>query len=124
MDTNGLANVVGLTAIATERCHQERNARVMLPHELPHDWVQVRPMIPALPPGDVHDLCSGFFVAVVASIDMNAGALPMAKAGRKTQALSSGRGHQAVERSDPMGIEGLPRPAKGIIVELCGSNTR
>jgi hypothetical protein len=124
MDTHGLANVWGITALATARFHQERNARLMRHPELPPDLVHVRPMIPALPPGDVHDLFSGVFVAVVASIDMNARAIQLATAGRKTQALRSARGHQAVALSDPMGIEGLQRPAKGIIVELFGSHTR
>jgi hypothetical protein len=124
MDTHGLANVLGLTAMATERFHQERKARLMRHHELPHDVVHVRPMIPAIPPGDVHDLFSGCCVAVVASIDMNARAIQRATVGRQTQALSRGRGHQAGELSDPMGIEGLQRPAKGIIVELFGSHTR
>jgi hypothetical protein len=58
-------------------------------------------MIPAVPSGDVHDLCFGFFIAVVAPIDMKARAIQMAKAGRKTQALSSGRGNQAVELVTP-----------------------
>jgi hypothetical protein len=124
MDTNGLAKVLGITAMATARFQQERNARLMLPHELHPDLVHVRPMIPALPPGAGHDLFSGFFVAVVASIDMNARAIQMANAGRKPQALSSGRGHQAVELSAPLGIEGRQRPAQGIIVELFGRHTR
>lgn len=124
MDTHGLAHVWGLTAMATARVHQERKARVRLPHELPPDVVQVRPMIPAIPPGAGPDLGSGFFVAVGASIDLNARALQRANAGRKPQALSRGRGHQAVERSDPLGLEGRQRPATGIIVALCGSHTR
>ena len=81
-------------------------------------------MIPAVPPGAVHNLCFGFFGAVVASIDLKAGALQMAKARRKTQALSRGRGHQALEFGHPVGIQGLQRPAEGIIVELLGSHTR
>jgi len=85
--------------------------------ELSADWRYTTP-------GDVHDLFSGLFVAVVASIDMNARAIQMAKAGRKTQTLSSSSGNQAVELSHPLGIEGLQRPAKGIIVELFGSHTR
>jgi hypothetical protein len=80
-------------------------------------------MIPAVPPGDVHDLGFGFFVAVVASIDMKARAIQMAKAGYEPQALRSGGGNQAVEFGHPVGIEGLQGPAEGIIVELLGSNT-
>jgi len=48
----------------------------------------------------------------------------MAKAGRKTQALSSGGGHQALAFGHPIGIQGLQHPAEGIIVELLGSHTR
>jgi hypothetical protein len=124
MGANGLAKGLGITAIATERLHQDRKACLMLHHQLPHDLVQVRPMIPAVPPGDVHHLCFGLFVAVVASIDMKARAIPMAKAGRQPQALSSGRGYQAVEFSPPRGIEGLQGSTEGLIVELLGSNTK
>src|SRR4030095_4293804 len=64
-------------------------------------------MIPAVPLGDVHDLFFELFVAVVASIDMNTRALQMGNAGGKAQALSGGRGHQAVECGHPIVIEGL-----------------
>ena len=79
-------------------------------------------MIPAVPPGDVYDLCFGFFGAVVTSIDLKAGALQMAKAGRKPQVLSRGRGKQTLEFSYPIGIQGLQRPAEGIIVQLFGGH--
>ena len=39
-------------------------------------------MIPAITAGDVHDLCFGFLVAVVAPIDMNARRVEMDNAGR------------------------------------------
>jgi hypothetical protein len=39
----------------------------MLHDQLQHDLVEVRPMIPAIPAGEVHDLSLGRLVAVVAS---------------------------------------------------------
>jgi hypothetical protein len=36
---NGLAKVLGITAMATARFHQERNARLMLHHERSHHLV-------------------------------------------------------------------------------------
>ena len=89
MGTHGLATVVGLTAMATARVHPERNARWRLYQALHQDWVHVRPLIPAIPPGDGHDRGSGCVVAVVASIDRNARALQRANAGRTTPALAA-----------------------------------
>src|SRR5439155_18423918 len=53
----------------TERLHQDVNARLMLHNQFQHDLVEVRPMIPAVPSGDVHDLVLGLLVAIVAPID-------------------------------------------------------
>jgi hypothetical protein len=83
MGANRLANVLGITAVATERLHHDGNACLMLHHQLQHDLVYVRPMILAVPSGDVHDPFLGLFVAVVASIDMNARAIEMSKAGAR-----------------------------------------
>ena len=80
-------------------------------------------MIPAVPSGHMNDLFLRLLVTVVAPIDMNARALEMGKAGCKPQALGSGRGNQAVERSHPIGLEGLQGPTEGLIVELFGSHT-
>jgi hypothetical protein len=68
-------------------------------------------------------LCFGLFIAVVASIDMKARVIQMAKAGRKTQGLSSSRGHETVASGHPIGREGLQAPAEDIIVGLLGSHT-
>jgi len=79
------AKVSGLTAMTTARWHQHRHTRVMHHHQCPHDVVQVRPMIPAVPPGDGHALYRGCFIAVVAPIDMNTGALDMGQAGARAK---------------------------------------
>ena len=44
-------------------------------------------------------------------------------AGHQAQALGSGRGHEAVEVGDPIGIEPIQRPTEGVIGELRGSHT-
>jgi hypothetical protein len=71
----------------------------------------------------MNNLFLRLLVAVVAPIDVKTRAIEMGKAGRKAQALGSGRGHEAVEFGDPIGIERIQRPTEGVIVELCGSNT-
>jgi hypothetical protein len=109
-------------AVATERFHQDGNACLMLHHQLQHDVVEVRPMIPAVTSGNVHNLVLRLFVAVVTSIDMKARAIEMSKAGREAQALGSGRGNEAVEFGHSIGIEGLQGPPQGVIVELFGNN--
>ena len=87
---NGLAHVLGVTAMAPERWPQERHAGWRLAPQSPQDWVHVRPMIPAVPSGEVDALGFGRFGAVVASIDLHAYALQRAHAGHQTQGLSRG----------------------------------
>jgi hypothetical protein len=47
---------------------------------LEHHGVEVGPMIPALPPRDVHDLCCRLLAAVIVAIDRDAGAIKMRQA--------------------------------------------
>src|SRR4029453_12313129 len=96
-------NVWGGRLMAAAGFPEESAARSLLDHERHPDVGQVRPMSPAVPPRAGRDLGSGLFVAGVASIAMQAWALSRANAGPKTPALSSGRGHQAVERGHPRG---------------------
>jgi hypothetical protein len=91
----------------------------MLLHQLYHDLVEVRAIIPALTAGEVHDLFRGLLVAVVAPIHMNARAIEMGKAGRKAQVLGRRRGHETVTCGHTRGIEGVQGPTQGVIVELC-----
>jgi hypothetical protein len=119
----GLANVVGVTAMATARLPQERHARVRRDHPRSHHWVHGRPRVPAVPPGAVDDLGFGVFGAVAPALDMHAWALQRANAGRKPPVLRRGRGHQTRECSHPRGIQGLQRPAEGLIVTRLGSPT-
>ena len=64
-------------------------------------------MIPTVPSGDVDDLFRGLLIAVVAPIDMNTGAIARRTAGRESQALRRGRGHEAGEFGHAIAIEGL-----------------
>ena len=75
-----LAEVVHITAIATEGLHQHRNASLVFDNQVQHHLVEVRPMIPTVAPGDVNDLLLGLLVTVVAAIDMKTGAIEMGKA--------------------------------------------
>jgi len=90
----------------------------MLHHQLSHDVVEVRAMIPAITAGDGHDLCHGRLVAVVAPIDMKACASEMSQAGRKAQVLGSRSGNETVKFGHPLGLEGVQGPPQGVIVEL------
>jgi hypothetical protein len=123
MGANRLAKVVRVAAVATKRCHQKRNARLMLHDAFQHDLVSVRPMIPAVPAGKMTDLFLRLRVTVVGPIDLKARTSEMGKAGRQAQAVGSGRGYEAVEFGDPIGIERIQGPTEGVIVELRGSNT-
>jgi hypothetical protein len=119
-----LAKILGITAVATERGHQDGDACLMLDDQLQHDLIEVGPMIPAIPAGDVNDVFLGLRVAVVAPIDMETGAIEMRKAGRKAQALRSSRGNEAVEFGHAIAIEGIEGAAQGIIIELLWCDTR
>ena len=54
-----------------------------LDDQLHHDVVEVRPMIPTVPSGDVADLFRGRLIAVVAPIDMNTGAIARRTSGAR-----------------------------------------
>jgi hypothetical protein len=64
-----------LTAIAAQWFHEHGNPRLRLDHQGQHALIEVAPMIPTLAARDVHDLCGGGVVAVVATIDIEAGAI-------------------------------------------------
>jgi hypothetical protein len=121
MGASHLANVLGITAVATERCHQDADTGVMRDEQPQHDVVEVLSMLPTLPSGDVDDRFRGLLIAVGAPIDVNTGAIEMRQAGRECQALRSGRGHEAVEFGHAIAIEGIQGPTEGVIVAWPGS---
>src|SRR6516162_11481004 len=123
MLTDDVAKLGAITAIATEGLHQDRNARLVLDNQLPHDLVQVWPMVAAIPAGDMYDVVLGLLVAVIAPIDMKAGAIQMGKAGRKAQALGRRRRNETVECGDAIAIERIQGSTEGIVVELVGRHT-
>jgi hypothetical protein len=123
MLTDDVAKLFAITAIAPEGLHQHGKARLMLDKQLQHDLVEVRPMVPAVPPRAVNNLFRELLIAVIAPIDRKARAIEMGKTGRKAQMVGSGSGYEAVEFRHPKGIGGIQGAAKGIIVELCGGHT-
>jgi hypothetical protein len=96
---------LGITAVATERLHQERDACLVLHHQLHHHVVEVRPMILAITSSDVQDRGLGLLLTVVEPLDMNARAIEMGNAGCQAQALGSRRSQKAVEFRHPVSIE-------------------
>ena len=113
-EPNRLANVWGSAAVATAWVQPEGETRVGLDPQLPHDLMHVRPMLPALPAGDGHDLCCRRLVAGVAPLDRHARRVEMETAGGQTEALGSGGRQAAVECGDPMGLEGIEGPASDL----------
>jgi hypothetical protein len=89
-----------------------------------HDGIAVRPLLSAVPAGDVHDRRLWLLIAVVASIDMHARAIAMGQARRQAQALGSGCRQEAVACGHPVGLDGIQGPTEGIIIALVGSHTR
>jgi hypothetical protein len=69
--------------------------------QLQHDLVEIRAMISAIALGDVHDVLRGLIVAVIATIDMETGAIEMCKARRQARALSGCGSKEAVEFRHP-----------------------
>jgi hypothetical protein len=78
--TADLTERVHITTRPTKRLHQDRHASLVLHAPLEHHGVEVGPMIPALPPRDVHDLCCRLLAAVIVAIDRDAGAIKMRQA--------------------------------------------
>jgi hypothetical protein len=92
----------------------------MLDDQLQHDWLEVGPMSPAIPAGDVNDVFRRFRGAVVAPIYMETGTIKR----RKAQALRRGRGNEAAEFGHSIAIEGIEGAPQGIIIELFWGDTR
>ena len=122
MVLDNLAELVRITASATQRFPQERNASLVLDDQLQHDLIQIGPMIPAVALGDVHNLGVRGRIAVLATITMKARTVEMGKAGRKAQTLGGRRRYETVEFRYPVVLEGIQGTSEGIIVELCGGN--
>jgi hypothetical protein len=122
MVLDNLAELVRITASATQRFPQERNASLVLDDQLQHALMQIGPMIPAVALGDVHNLGVRGRIAVLATITMKARTVEMGKAGRKAQTLGGRRRYETVEFRYPVVLEGIQGTSEGIIVELCGGN--
>ena len=119
-----LAALTGITALATERLHQDREPSLVLHNQLQHHLVQVGPMSPTLAVGDVHDLVGGRGRAGIPAIDMDAGTIEM-RAGRgQAQAFGGRSDNEAVECGHAIGVERIQGPSERVIVELARLNAR
>ena len=124
MVPDDLAERLGITAMTTERWHEERNTSLVRDAQLPHHVVQVRPMIPTLAVGKVHDLVVGGLSAVRTAINMEAGAIEVCAGGGKAQALGGGGRTEAVECRHAIVVERLQGTPERVIVERTGLNGR
>jgi hypothetical protein len=109
-------------AMATEGLHQDRNASLVLDHQLQHPLIQVRPMISAVAAGDVHNLCLGLLLTVLTAVDVKARAIEMHTGRGSSQTFRRGGGNETVECRDPIGIEGVQGTTERIIIELGGDH--
>jgi hypothetical protein len=117
-----LANVFGLTALATEGLHQYRATGLMLHHQRSHPLLAIRPMLTAVAAGDLDDVLARVFLAVLATIARETGRIARGQAWRQAQPLRGGGGHETVACRHPSGIEGLEGASQGLIVEMLGVN--
>lgn len=120
MLADDLANVSRITTVATKRSHQHGNAGLVLDHQVEPHLVQVGSMISAVTAGNGHDLCLGRLVAMVAAIDMDAGAIQMGEAGAKPSAPRRRGCKKTVECRDAIGIERIQSPAQRVIMQMPG----
>jgi DDE superfamily endonuclease len=89
MVPDNLAELLGITAVTTERLHEERNTSLVLDDQLQHHLVQVRPMIPTIAVGNVHDLVVGGLIAVITAINMETGAIEVREGGARPKRLTA-----------------------------------
>ena len=117
-----LAKLLGITAIATERLHQDRDTGLMLHDQLQDDLVQVGAMIPTIAVGNVHDLLGGGLLAVIATIDMETRRIEMGEGRRQPQTPSRRGGNEAAELGQPRLVQRIEGASEGVIIEMTGLN--
>ena len=82
-----------------------RESRLRFDNPFQHDLMEVRPIIPTIATRDVHDLCVGDVVAVLAAIDMEAGTIELHKLRGKAQTLGCCGRNEPVAFGDTIRIE-------------------
>ena len=102
----------------------QRDTSLVLDDQLQHHLVQVRPMIPTIAVGNVHDLVVGGLIAVITAINMEAGAIEVCEGGGKAQALGGGGRNEAVECRHAIVVERIQGTPERVIVEMTGLNGR
>src|SRR5215813_5175106 len=105
MLANDLPEVARITGIATERLHQQRDASLMLHHQVQHDLIEIRAMIPAIAASNVNDVGVRLLPTIVAAIDVKAGAIEMGKGRGQPQTLGSRGGNETTEFRHPILIQ-------------------
>jgi hypothetical protein len=109
--------------MATERFHEHGNARLVLDDQRPHDVVEVRAMISTVALGAVHDLFTGWLVAVIAAVTMTARAVKVHRGGAEVQTRHGRRRDKTLEGCYPIAIEGIQGTTERLIVQLLGGHT-
>jgi hypothetical protein len=74
-----LAEVLRITAIATERLHQHRHTGRVFNKQVEPHLVEIRALLPTRAAGEVNDVLLGLRITVVAAIDMQARAIEVSK---------------------------------------------
>jgi hypothetical protein len=93
-----LAAVLCVEALATVGCHEPGHPRLMCHEEVEHDWVEIRAMVAAVATGTVNHRRLRCLRTVVATIDMDAGAIQMGTRRRQPEALRQCRDPIVIER--------------------------
>ena len=124
MGTNHLAEVLRITAIATERLHQQGDARLMCNDQRQHDLVEVRPVLPAVASVRWTTVSSGGSSLLERPIGMKARTVERRRRRTKAQTLGGSWRNEAGEFRHPRGIEGIQSPTEGLIIALCRGNAR
>jgi hypothetical protein len=88
----------------------------VLDHQVQQHVVEVQAMLPAVALGAREDLFVGLLVTRVTTIPREAGTIEMGQRGRPPETLRCGRGHEAVEGGDPIGIERLESPPQRLVM--------
>jgi hypothetical protein len=117
-----LPNVLPVAALAAEEFHEERNAGLVLYHELQHDLGAVWTMSAAVATGAVNHLCRRLRSPGVAAIDMTTGAIERGTGRSQPQALGRGVGNKTIEFRAPGVIEPIPGASPRVIMKRLGIN--
>ena len=113
---------VRLTAMATQRWPQDRQAGLGLDHPRQPPVVEVTPRLPAVASGAGHDRRLGLLRTVITAVNGHAGAIAGGTGRGHSQTRGRGGGHETVEGRDPGVLAGIHGTTAGIISALGRGN--